>query len=412
MAVKFRIDNPDLISEEQTYLTEDYSSGVNISVRNNEGFTTQFFVVVGDSGQEQTETKDISSLSGNQIIVISSTLKFSHPKSTPVYLTEWDRVYVERASSSAGSYSVITNSETGNGYWDIEWDDRELSTLILDNSGSTAHYYRWRFRNSVTGTYSSYSGILPGGGLERNQAGFIIEKVRKNPITKGVDDDTMYAYMTDLQDLVYEEVPKAWWFSKEGTEVATTADTYRYSISTNWSDLLSVKYMLYRYVSGSTDNIYPLTFITDVEFYNYKTDTNQNSSDNVTKWTFLPPDTSSAKGYIGIHTTPDTATCYLKPVYYFELSDITSFDDTLVVPRPKAYEDYILYRIYDDIKSDGDNAEKYNRRVQSSIVALKKRAKRQLGQRELFRYRGQRGFSQMFGEHGYMSSDDRRESFW
>jgi hypothetical protein len=407
MGIKLRITNPRLNVEERTYVDSDYSSGTTLTVRNNDGFTATQICVAGEPGQEQTESKDISSVSGSTSIVLSGAFSFAHAKGTPVYESDWDQVSVERATASGGTFSEITNSP-----FNISWDDAQLSTLIVDSAGATTSYYKWRFKNSATGSYSSYSGELPAAGLGRNTAGYVMGKVRNNPVAKGVTDQQMYQFMNDLQDIVYEEIPKAWWFTKEGTAVATAASTFKYSISDNWSDFKSMKYLMYEYVSGSTDNIYALTFIPEIEMRNYKTDQNQSDSDSVRMWTFYPPDTSSAKGYLAVHSTPETATCYLRPVYFFELTDIDSFDDTLVIPKPKIYEDYILYRIYDDIKGDSANADKYNLRVVSGIVSLKKLSKRQLGQREFRRFRGVRGYSKMFGELGTMSLDDYRENYW
>ncbi len=412
MGLRLRLENPDLKKEERTYVTADYTSGTTLTVRNNDAFTANNFAVIGEPGQEQTELAQIASTTGNTTITLSSGFSFSHPKSAPVYQSRFDKVSVERQTTTGGSWSAITNSPFA-----LEWDGvdqfNKVATLVEDTTGATTYSYRWRFYNSVTGTYSDYSGTLPGSGLGRDTAGFVIQKVRRNPIAAGIPDEVFYHYINDFQDTVYEEMPKAWWFSKEGTAVATTADTYKYSIDDNWSDFLSMQYLLYQYVSGSTDNTYALSFIPQLEFWDYKTDANQSSSDSVTKWTLLPPDSSSAKGYIGVHATPETSsTCYLKPIYFFELSDIDSFDDTLVIPKPKAYEDYILYRIYDDIKNDATNADKYNARTAANITALKQRVRRQQGQREWRRYRGPRGYSKMFGEYGRMSADDRRTNYW
>lgn len=404
---KLKIYNPDLRYEEQTYLEADYSSGTTLTVRNNEGFTDDWFVVVGEPGQEQTEARQIDSTTGNTTITLASALRFSHPKSTPVYLSRWDQWEVRRSSTSGGTYTAITNSP-----FSIEWDDASLSTTVVDDAGATTDYYKWRAYNSVTATYSSYSDPLPASGLLRSQVGYLIEQVRLNPLAKSVDDDTIIRYFNEFQELVYEEMPTAWWFHKTGTDVSTAASDYDYSIDDNWDDFLSMDYLLYRYVSGSLENIYPLTWSPLPEFYNLKADQNQADDDNVKYWTLLPPDSSSAKGYIGIHPTPETADCYIRPVYNYEPSDLNSFGDTIVIPKPKGYVDYALYRICDDIKMDEENANKFNSRVRASIVSLKKRARRQLGQPEFQRFRGQRGWSRLFGEQTGLNSSDARENYW
>lgn len=404
---KISVSNPILTEEERTFLTTDYSSDTNLYVGNNNGFTVSWFAVVGEPGQEKTESKQISSSSGADTIIITADLSYSHSKSTSVYKSQWNQISFEQ-KVAGGSYAAISGSP-----FNIEWDNENQETVIFVSDGAATDTYRWRFYNSALNTYSDYSDTLSGTGFTRYTAGYILQEVKKNPFAKDVPDETILGYMNDYQqDLVYPELPKAWWFAKEGTPVSTVADTYKYSISDNWSDLISIQYVLYTYVSGSNSNTYPLTYSPTPEFYSYKADNTQSSDDNAKEWTLYPADSSSDKGYIGIHPTPDTTACSIKPVYYFELTDIDSFGDRLVVPHPKGYIDYCLYRICDDIKSDSTNAEKYNERVKRSITYLKRISRRQLGQKELFRFRGHRGLSQIFGEQGAVSNSTRVENYW
>lgn len=407
MSLKISIENPDISREKQTYLAADFLSGSSLTVRNNDGITADYFVVVGEPTQEQTEVGSVNTTTGYNTVVLDSALRFSHPKSCPVYQSQWDKVSVERKTSSLGSFSAISGSP-----FVLTWDDPDNVTLVKDPTGNTAYIYRWRFYNSNTGDYSSYSGELDGTGLSRNQAGYIIQKVRRNKqMTDGVEDQAMFEYMTDLQDVVYEQIPEAWWFEKEGTPVATVADTYKYSITTNWPDLLSINTLLYRFISGDIDITYPIDYRSLLEFYNLKADSSQQSDDHVTCWTLLPKDASDPKGYIGLHTTPDTTACYIKPIYSIELTDVSSFDDELLIPKPKIYEDYVLYRIADDIKGDQGVADKYQARVEADIKSLKKRAKRQLGQKELLKYRGPKGYKRLFNGFGYLPYNDR-VNYW
>jgi len=404
--MKVKVTNPDLSGEERTYLTSDYSSGTTLTVANNEGFTDDWYVVVGEPGQEQTECRAISSTSGNTTITVASALRFTHAKSTPVYLSQWNQISMEQ-EPSGGSFALIAE-----GLKDIEWDDADKKSLVVIGAGISTDTFRWRFYNATLATYSDYSGELAGTGIARSQVGFCIQQVKRNSVAQTIDDEIIIDFFNDFQDLVYEKIPNAWWFRKAGTAVSTAVDTYSYSISTNWSDLLSVDHCLYRYISGSTDITYPLSWSPPIEMRNYKSDANQASDDYVKFWSLYPPDSSSAKGYIVLHTTPETADCYIQPVYFFELTALDSFDDTIVVPSSKGYVDYALYRIYDDIKSDTRNADKYMARVRSALIALKKRSRRQLGQPELFRFRGHRGWSRLFGEQSRLSSSEARELYW
>lgn len=406
MATKIKITNPDISQEAKTYLVTDYVSGTNLGVRSSNGFTNNYYGVVGEPGQEQTECQLITGTSSSDALTIYSALNYSHPKSTPVYQSQWDKIAFEQ-KISGGSYAAISGSP-----FDIDWDDADNETLITVSNGATTDTYRWRFYNSTTYDYSDYSDALAGTGLDRYQLGHVIDLVRKNPVAANIDDDTMIQYANDYQDLVYDEIPKAWWFTKQGTRLHPTASTYQYSVTENWSDFLAMKYLNYNYISGDIDETYPLTWATNAEFYNMKADADQPTDDYAKYWTLLPPDGSSAKGYIGIHPTPKTATPYIIPIYYYELTALDSFGDTIVIPYSKGYIDYILYRIYDDIKSDSNNADKMLARVNRSIVALKRRDRRQLGQQEFTRFRGHRGWSGLFGEYGRESQSDLKELYW
>lgn len=402
--IKLKISNPQLSGEERTFLTSDYSSGSSLSVRNSDNFTSNWFAVIGEPTQERTELKTVNSTPTATSITLSGALSFSHPKSSPVYRSQWNQVALER-KPAAGVYAEVAK-------YNIEWDNADGKTYITVGGGSSTDTYKWRFYNSNTGDYTEYSDELTGTGVTRVQAGQLLDKIRKNPIVKNVDDETLLDYASDFQDLVYEEVPKAWWFQKKGTPVATAASDYDYPITSNWSNFLSMKFMLYRYINGAIDQTYPLTYAPLNEFYNYKADNTQSTDDAVRWWTELPPDTNSADGYIGLHPTPKTANCFLIPVYQFKLTAIDSFADTLVIPSQKGYLDYIFYRVFDEIKNDETNASKYNSRVNRDIIALKKRARRQTGQPELFRWRGTRGWSTMYGDNSKIDWQQFKENYF
>lgn len=404
--MRIKITNPSLLGEERTYITSDYSSGTSLAVRNNNNAATNSFAIAGEPGQERTESKSITSTTGASTITLSGAYSFSHPKSTPVYIFLYDQISVER-KPSGGSFSEISGSPVS-----IDWDNEDNKTIVTIPSGATTDSYRWRLKNSVTGTYSDYSGILPGTGVARNTLGYVIQQVKRNPAVRGVEDYILVDYANDFQALVYEQMPKAWWFIKEGSLVPTVADDYTYSIDDNWDDFLSMKFMLFNYVSGDISDTYPISYVPLQEFYNMKADANQPTDDRLKYWTLLPPDTNSSKGYLGFHPTPKTANCFLKPVYQFELTNLNSPGDLLVVPEAKGYIDYVLMRVYDDIKSDATNAGKYETRMSRSLLGLKKRSRRQLGQPEIFRWRGQRGFNRQYGGQGYSWSPDTREQYF
>ena len=207
--MKVKVSNPELTPDESTYLTADYSSGTTLTVRNSEGLTTSWYAIIGEPGQEQTEAIVISASPTDTTVTIGSALNFAHPKSTPIYLSQWNQISFER-KPTGGSYAVISGSPSA-----IEWDEPDKKSLIVVDGGVTTDTYKWRFYNSTTAGYSDYSDELAGTGLTRFKVGALIQQVRKNPIVQSVDDETIIGYFNDYQaDLVYPEIPKAWWFKK------------------------------------------------------------------------------------------------------------------------------------------------------------------------------------------------------
>jgi len=154
--IKVKVSNPDLTTEERSYLTADYSSGTTLTVRNSEGFTTNWFAVIGEPGQEQTETRYVTATPTATTITIASALSFAHSKSEPVYLSQWNQWAFYR-KPTGGSYAAITSSPLG-----IEWDDKDRATTVVVTGGLTTDTYKWRPFNSRSGNYGAYSDELAG----------------------------------------------------------------------------------------------------------------------------------------------------------------------------------------------------------------------------------------------------------
>ena len=199
---KFKIFNPDLSHEERTHLSSDYSSGVTVTVRNNNNFTDDYYIIVGEPGQESTEAAKISSTTGTATITIPSALGFTHAKGSPVRETRWNQWAVERAATKTGSYSPITSSPSSDEFFNIDWDNADKATLINDDAGASTTYYKWRPYNSTTATYGSYSDPFSAAGSSKNEVGYLLEQLKKNPMVSHIADETIIDYFNDLQDLV------------------------------------------------------------------------------------------------------------------------------------------------------------------------------------------------------------------
>lgn len=401
-----KIANPSMVGRERTYLTSRYAVGaVALEVANTNNFSVNRTAVIGVPGEEKTEAKRISAITDIDTLAIPSTLSFSHPANTPIYESKWDQIQVQR-KASGGAFANITGSP-----FEIDWDNEDGFTYIdISTNFALSDTYRWQFISSGSSDESGYADTLGGTGLSRDSVGYAIKMIKQNPVAKNIPSATIVEYFNDLHDEEYENNPEAWYLQKQGTEVSTVADTATYNISDNISDFGRMKYLMFHYTSGDIDDIYPLTFISELEMRNRKINQNEVSDDKATNWSFYPPDSNSRKGYIVIDPTPDTADQGIIPVYYQELDAVDSFGDTLVIPKIKIYVDYALYRIYEDIEED-ISANKFEARVKRDLTGLKARQHRQLGQKEFLKWRGQKGSKQMFNSQS-STGQTEKELYW
>jgi len=340
---KITIPNPSLNNAEKTYLDADYSSGTTLTIVSNLGFADNYMVVVGGPGEEKTEAKDATGITGNTTINISGALKFSHNKSTPVYKSVWESVSIERQTGSAGAWAVVTVSE-------IDWDKKE--TIYIDVDGSDSHNYRFRFYNQFLVKYSEYSPTIAGSGFTRKQAGYMIQQVRK--ITKEFTServtDTDILRMFQAAHDIIGAIKDSWWFLKVDTfkalnGIATEADTSVYSLAT-YTDFNYLSRMRYNFNDGTDNHIYDLDFKVDLVFDDYAKDQDRTSDDEVQRFKLIPPDSSSSQGYFEVDPVPETTgygTFY--PEYYKIMGTIDDIADTTDCPLPQILEEYAAWQI-------------------------------------------------------------------
>lgn len=408
VAKLLKIKHPLIPNEEQTYLAGRYTSGTSWTVRSNEGWNTNNIMVVGNPGDESTEQLIVNTVSGDTVITTTAAGNFEHSIDTPLFKVQYNQISVER-KPSGGSFAEIAEGKV-----DIEWDERDGHSKVRVAAGSDSDTYRWRFYNSANGEYSAYSGELPGTGLTQFHAGYLIEIIRyfgKIPANAGVTDLDILKSINRGQRRI-DTLHDRWWFAlvddDSSSRVQAIADTYKYDLPSRFRGMDVLQ------VLDTNDQRYNLSFIPLIEFDALKVNNANTSdrSDTTRFWTLLPPDTSNTIGYFGVHPTPDTTDNYFYRRYWRFLPELTSFASTTLVPLPEALIDWGLFEIY-KLREDRDNATFYLGMFQQDIDLMKRIQRRQIGQPEIARYRGQRGFSQLFGEFSTaMSLDTLRENYW
>lgn len=425
---KLAIQNPVLDSTYKTRIASDYSSGVSVTVENNTSYAVGDQLVFGEPGEELAELKQLDSLSGITGLGLPSALNFSHGKGTSVYKSPWNFISIEQRTTPTGAFAEITQSP-------IQWDNKDNETLYFDLDANDDYGYRFRFYNSFTTKYSEYSPTLSGAGFTRNQVGYMIEQVRRvvNDLNrKIVTDDEIIRFFNDAQDIIYTHNQRYWFLLVDAVQqslgIPCTAGESVYTLEslTNFGHLESV---LFRYVSGSIDQIWRLRKYSSLVFDKIAYDLNRVGEDQAYCFKLLPADSASPYGYIKIF--PKTLTSgigTLYPNYYEKMADLNSVDDETQVPLPRIIEGYAIGRI-ERIKGNEGKAQLYeagllggsvqrgNRSVMvepTDLVMLDKmdQATREVqGQpRNLVTFMGQKAVPTLFSNY-QGNNDYRKENF-
>ena len=425
------IRNPDLGTQEKTFLTAAYASGTSLSVINNFAFAADNLGIVGQPGEEKTESKKISAISGSATLTLASALNFAHPKDTPVFKSPWDQVEISSRVSS-GAWSVLSTSG-------LQWD--KPYTLYVHSAGDTTYDYRWRFYNSVAVTYSEYSPTYAATGFTRDQVGYMIREVRKITRTQDneevVSDREIIRQLNSAHDIIYG-IRKDWWFLKfEDSTMKTVTSSYQYNLDLIGGGVANapaanftlgyIDKIRFRYNDGTIDTTYPLKFRSENEFDGLIADNLRQTDDNVNIYTLKPGDSSSKNGYAWVYPTPattDRGTFVIRAFRKFQLLDDDI--DTTPLPIPEILENYVISFIervrgndakadyYQDLFYGPPPAKETNRRL-TGIALLEQLQARQTptGQAQsLSRFRGQKSLGRYYGNRPSSNRDYLKENFF
>lgn len=409
MAKIIQIKNPALPNKEETYLTARYTTGTALTVKNNDGWADNDILVAGIPGREQTEAGKVSGVTGNEQIDLDAALKFDFAIDTPLFRSAYDQISVEQ-KPSGGSFAEIAEGKV-----DIQWDERDGHTKVSVATGADSDTFRWRFYNTLTTTYSPYSGELPGTGLTQFHAGYLMQTVRyfaKMAGFKGVDDLDILRGFNRGQRQVDTFAPGGkWWFALtedgDSDRVQSIAGTYKYDLTSNFRAMDVIQ------VLDVDNQRYNLSYTPRLVFDSLKVDNlnDANYSDSARQWTLLPPDSDNTVGYFGVDPTPETTGIYFYRRYWRFLPELTNFASRTLIPLPEILVNFSLFEIA-RLRENSEVAMFYWDLFKEGISMLNRLQRRQIGQAEIVRWRGHRGFARLFGSLGAQSLEALRENYW
>jgi hypothetical protein len=333
--------NPETADLEKSYLANPYSIGVtSITVKNNDRFTTNDRVLIGEMGHEKTEIVTASAISADGLTLTIGATLFTHEADTPVYKLRFDQVKFYRSTTGInGTYSVIATVA-------LDVDNENLTTIYDDTSGTAIYYYKTTVYHSIAAVESDYSDPISGGGYSRNQVGYIIDEILQevgDPNELNVTRNELIGYFNDVNDDLTIYASRPFDFLRTRTALTRTADTKTLNFPTDSNgdqSMWKFDRMDYNYTdSGGTDTTYTLKVIPTDEYRNTYIDNTIDSTTVSDAIDVISLDTAVDK--FRFHPPAETTGAAAFYLYYWKFFDrIDSEGDKIETPTPKIYKLY------------------------------------------------------------------------
>jgi hypothetical protein len=174
---KLKVANPSIENNVRTYLTADITAGDStFTIVNNAGFVGEnFYVMIGEYGDEKAEIKMVTSFNGNTFNVVA--LLNSHEASDPVTLMEYNQIRF---------YGMTTAVEPLPGDSPLMSVDIDCSQLYTQYTyeGLDYSYFCTTYYNEVSDEMSGFSEIISNISFTRKSVKRIIESALRKAMAK------------------------------------------------------------------------------------------------------------------------------------------------------------------------------------------------------------------------------------
>jgi len=179
---KIKVANPPIENNVRTYLTADTNAAAtSFTVINNVGFSgTNFYVLIGEYGDEKAEIKLVSSFSGNTFTVAAMTN--SHEASDPITFIEYNQI------NFYGMITAVDPAITDTPLATVNIDCTQLFTEYT-YTGTTYWYFCTAYYNSQDTTISGFSEIIGSASFTRKSIKRIIESGLRKAMAR-IDEST------------------------------------------------------------------------------------------------------------------------------------------------------------------------------------------------------------------------------
>jgi hypothetical protein len=343
--IEFENKSIDSIITEIALIKEPVTSGSNktITLDNNDSFSADDYVIIGEIGNPQTEIAQITSTSGSTNITVNE-LSFARNTEIKVQKMPYNQIKLYHADTESGSKTLLSTK-------DMDVNDMYTSFTSTETSG----YFFFSLYNSTTSTESKYTHPINAGGLESNTRMSIYNLIKG--LYKGdSDDDLIYS----LIDIAEHEIAgeRRWKWTEKKAEFTTTIDKQEYDLVsdlniTDFKAIFAIEYEDYPIHLINIDTSRRLQWIT----------TTSTIPNSVAMWD---------ETLIFSHKPSEEKTV---TIYYYCTTD--GFTDTTSVSFPQA----IAFRVLQDLWAgeDQQRSRYYEKRYQELLRIMKREDTKQTG---------------------------------
>lgn len=382
------IKNPVPLDNPFTIISSDYTGGTTLNVEDSTGFKDDDLILVGGVGNEKAECTDLTATPPSVSTMTVTALGHDHSTDESIQFILWNRFDVQYKTDSGGTWTDLVTAVSLGDESKFDWSTNE--TNYKHSTGASSYYYRIRYYNSATNTYSDWTEQVSGVGLTRSTVGYMIDEVRENAKDKTdqkVSDETIIGYFNTVQDIV-KSMNKKWpWLQDEATIVPTTLALP--------SDFKRAYRLKYNYVNGTDSQTYYLKYLPLVDFQNLYTDNNASESDYLEHYAI-----DTVNSVIKLGPVPETDSAILTLVYEKDITDLDDYTDTTVIPIPELLVAYATARVW-KLKSNDDEYKSWMNNFSDLLQVLDQARPVSYHPRTLKRYMGRE-----FGGHMKIVSED------
>ncbi len=333
--------NPETTDLEKSYLASSYAVGTtSIVVKNNDRFSANDRIMIGEMGQEKTEVVTVSSVNADGVTMVIGATVFEHSADAPVYKLRFDQIKFYRSTTTVdGVYSVISTQA-------LDVDNANLTTIYDDTTGTASYFYKMTMYHSISALESAFSDIIGGSGWRREQVGNIIDEILQEVSDKNEINITrreLIGYFNDVNDDLTINVARPYEFLHTRSALSRTANQNYLDFPTDDNDkqlMWKFDRMDYNFTDSTSDLTTTIPVISMEEFRN----TYANNTIDTTTVTDATPgvmtlDTAVNRfRFSAPFSTTLANTFYL---YYWKYFDtIDSEGDVIETPTPKIYKLY------------------------------------------------------------------------